>query len=66
MVLRYSIDGHPFRLPPYSKAELEEMRRPLDNPLICYFSHRRSVQPPEDQEPPGPPPADIPPGREQP
>jgi hypothetical protein len=33
MVLRYSIDGHPFRLPPYSEAELAEMRRPLDNPL---------------------------------
>jgi hypothetical protein len=28
MVLRYSINGGPYRLPPYSKVELEEMRLP--------------------------------------
>ena len=66
MVLRFSINGGPYRIPPYSKAELEEMRRPLDDPLICYFSHRRSAQPPPDQEPPGLLPADILPEREQP
>jgi hypothetical protein len=66
MVLKYSIDGGPYRIPPYSKAELEEMRRPFDDPLICYFSNRRSAPPPQDQEPPELPPADIPPEREQP
>jgi hypothetical protein len=58
MVLRYSIDGDPYRIPPYSKAELAEMRF-INDPPLRYFSHRRSAQPPQDQEPPGPPPADI-------
>jgi hypothetical protein len=65
VVLRYTKAGNPFRLPPYSKAELEEMRVPFDDPFICYFSHRRSAQPPQDQEPPELPLADIRPEREQ-
>ena len=47
MVIRYTKAGNPYQLPPYSKAELEEMRRPFDSPFICYFSHRRSVAPPQ-------------------
>ena len=65
MVIRYTKDGSPYRVPPYGRAELEEMRS-LNNPIVRYFSHRRSAQPPQDQEPPGPPPAGIPPEREQP
>jgi hypothetical protein len=65
MVLRYTKAGNPYRLPPCSKAELEEMRF-LNGPLVCYFSHRRSAQPPQDQEPPEPPPADPRPERRQP
>jgi hypothetical protein len=66
MVIRYTKDGSPYRMPPYSKAELDEMQRVFNGPLISYFSHRRSAPPPEDQEPPELPPADIPPEREQP
>jgi hypothetical protein len=65
MVLRYTKAGNPYRIPPYSKAELAEMRG-INDPPLRYFSHRRSAQPPQDLEPPGPPPADIPPEREQP
>jgi hypothetical protein len=65
MVLRYTKAGNPYRLPPYSKAELEGMRG-INNPPISYFSHRRSAPPPEDQEPPELPPADTRPEREQP
>ena len=65
MVVRYSIEGHPFLLPPYSEAELEEIGF-INDPPVRYFSHRRSAQPTPDQEPPAPPPADIPPEREQP
>jgi hypothetical protein len=65
MVLKYSIDGRPYRMPPYSRAELDEMRN-INDPPISYFSSRRSAQPPQDQEPPGSPPADTRPGRQQP
>jgi hypothetical protein len=65
MVVRYSINGGAYLLPPYSEAELAEMRG-INDPPICYFSHRRSAPPTPDQEPPAPPPADIPPEREQP
>jgi hypothetical protein len=60
MVLKYSIDGHPFGLPPYSNAELA-VKHFINDPPLRYFSHRRSAQPPQDQKPPAPPPADIPP-----
>ena len=65
MVVRYTKDGSPYRVPPYSRAEWEEMRF-LKDPIVRYFSHRRSAQPPQDQEPPGPPPADTRPERKQP
>jgi hypothetical protein len=66
MVLKFSIDGGPYRMPPYCKAEWEELMRGINNPPISYFSHRRSAPSPEDQEPPKPPPADTRPEREQP
>jgi hypothetical protein len=66
MVIRYTKDGSPYRSPPYSRAEWEEMQRGINNPPISYFSSRRSAQPPQDQAPSGPQPADIRPGRKQP
>jgi hypothetical protein len=66
MVIRYTKDGSPYRSPPYSRAEMKEMWRGINNPPISYFSHRRSAQPPQDLEPPGLPLADILPEREQP
>jgi hypothetical protein len=66
MVIRYTKDGSPYRSPPYSRAEWEEMGRGLNNPPISYFSSRRSAQPPQDQEPPELPPADTRPDRKRP
>ena len=66
MVIKYSIDGSPYRAAPYSRAELEQMRS-LNNPIVSYFSHRGSAQlPPQDQEPPEQPPEDTRPARKQP
>jgi hypothetical protein len=66
MVIRYTKDGSPYRMPPYSRAEMEELRRGINNPPVSYFSSRRSAQPPQDQEPPASPPAGIRPERRRP
>ena len=66
MVIRYTKDGSPYRSPPYSRAEWEEMGRGLNDPPIYFSSFRRSVKPPQDQEPPGSLPANIRPDRKQP
>ena len=60
MVLRYSIDGDPYKEPPYSRAEFEEIRRSCRAPIIRYVRHRPAKSP-QDQEQPASPPAGIPP-----
>jgi hypothetical protein len=65
-VVRYTKDGSPYRVPPYSRAEWEEMMRTINNPPISYLRSCRAAQSPQDQEPPEPPPADTRPERKQP
>jgi hypothetical protein len=67
MVTRYSKSGDPYRIPPYSRAEREELDRLLrGGTLIRYVRHRRPAQPPGDQVPPAPRQGDTRPDRKQP
>jgi hypothetical protein len=65
MVIRYTKAGNPYRTPPYSRAEMEEIRRGLNDPPIAIWRHR-PARPPQEKEPPALPPAGTRTDRRQP
>jgi hypothetical protein len=54
MVTKYSVNGYPFRTPPYTKEEWLEMWDSARDPPVTVGSTRPRAVPPPTAEPPPP------------
>jgi hypothetical protein len=52
MVLKYSVEGLPYREPPYTKAEMLEMEKHMYGPPIAIYGHRPDRPAPVSQPEP--------------